>query len=225
MAKPNLNQRIRAQIDEIKDVADRFPGVTLIHRLPEFSVEYMSLKGLQLLGLTLEEVCNMTAMEYYERFFNMDDWNDYTPKMRGFMEQNKDHSISHFQQVKLAGNTDWTWHLSITRILMRDDDNLPLLTITTSYPVEGIMHVTTKVERLLNENTFLRKNYHQFSKLTKRERDILRLQVLGNSSQEIADQLFISVATAETHRRNVKKKLKATSSFELAEYARAFDLI
>lgn len=225
MTTITLNQRITKQIDEIKAVADRFPGVTLIHSLPDWKVEYMSEKGLTLLDLTLEEVCGMTAMQYYERFFNMDDWHNYAPKMREFMEQNKDHSISHFQQVRLAGDTDWTWHLSITRILLRGDDELPLLTITTSYPVEVIMHVTTKVERLLNENTFLRKNYDHFAKLTKRERDILRLQVLGHSSPEIADQLFISVATVDTHRRNIKRKLNVNSSFDLAEYARAFDLV
>ncbi len=225
MTKPSLDQRIKKQIDEIKAVADRFPGVTIVHRLPDFSVEYMSLKGLQLLNLTQEEVCSMTAMQYYERFFNMDDWYDYTPKIRKFVERNDDNSISQFQQVKLAGNTDWTWHLTVTRMLMRDDNNLPVLTITTSYAVEGIMHVTTKVERLLEENTFLRKNYNQFSKLTNRERDVLREQALGYTSQEIADRLFISVRTAETHRRNIKQKLKVSSGFELAEYARAFDLV
>lgn len=220
-----IKQRIQQQIDEIKVIADRFPGVTLIHRMPDFTLEYMSEKGLQLLNVTLEEVCNMTAMQYYERYFNIDDWHNYMPQMRVFMETNKDDSLSYFQQVKLAGNTDWTWHLSITRILMRDDNNLPLLIITTSYPVEGLMHVTTKVERLLSENTFLRKNFCQFAKLTKRERDILRLQVLGNSSPDIAEQLFISVNTVETHRKNIKQKLAVSSSFELAEYARAFDLV
>ena len=36
--------------------------------------------------------------------------------------------------------------------------------------------------------------------LSEREREVLRLLALGNTNQEIAAQLFISVRTAETHR-------------------------
>jgi DNA-binding CsgD family transcriptional regulator len=78
---------------------------------------------------------------------------------------------------------------------------------------------------MLQENTFLRKNYQLFSNLTKREREILRLLALGKSSSEIADQLFIAVGTVETHRKKIKHKLKVSSFFDLSRYAMAFDLI
>lgn len=43
--------------------------------------------------------------------------------------------------------------------------------------------------------------------LTDREREILTLIAEGNSSKEIAEQLFISVGTVETHRKSLIKKL------------------
>jgi DNA-binding NarL/FixJ family response regulator len=111
------------------------------------------------------------------------------------------------------------------KILMRDDAGKPVLLITFACPVDPMSHVTTKVSRLLEENEFLRTHYHQFSKLGKREKDVLKLLALGKSSAKIAEELFISVATVETHRKNIKNKLNANSSFDLSLYARAFDLI
>jgi DNA-binding NarL/FixJ family response regulator len=81
------------------------------------------------------------------------------------------------------------------------------------------------VQRLLDENVFLCINHNWFATLTTREREVLRALALGQSALEIASPLFISPQTAETHRRNLRRKLGAESAFELGQYARAFDLI
>jgi DNA-binding NarL/FixJ family response regulator len=51
--------------------------------------------------------------------------------------------------------------------------------------------------------------------LTNRERDILQLLAEGLTSNQIADRLFISTRTVETHRANLMKKLDAKNSIEL----------
>ena len=226
MANADLELQITEKIAEIKQVADQLPGVIIIHRMPHFSLEYMSEKGLKELAVSAEEIQSLSSAEYYNRYFNPEDAEDYLPKMKGFMDKNDDKSISFFQQVKLLSRgKDWVWHFSTTRILLRDANHEPILTITTSYPVGSMQHVNNKVERLLEENNFLRNNYTLFSKLSKRECDILRLLALSKSSTEIASQLFISVATVETHRKNIRQKLNVSTAFELSQYARAFDLI
>ncbi|MBX4864426.1 two-component system response regulator MctR [Rhizobium sophorae] len=55
--------------------------------------------------------------------------------------------------------------------------------------------------------------------LTPRERDILGLIVAGRSNKEIAEVLGISSATAETHRKNLKRKLGITTTAGLIRYA------
>jgi two-component system, NarL family, response regulator NreC len=55
--------------------------------------------------------------------------------------------------------------------------------------------------------------------LSEREREVLRLLALGNTNQEIAQQLYISVRTAETHRAHIMQKLHLTSRAELVRYA------
>ncbi len=55
--------------------------------------------------------------------------------------------------------------------------------------------------------------------LTLRERELMQLLLEGKSNQEIADRLFISLATAETHRNNILRKLKLHNLPELILYA------
>lgn len=55
--------------------------------------------------------------------------------------------------------------------------------------------------------------------LTKREREIMKLIAEEQSNQEIAEALFISVRTVETHRKNIMQKLHVKSVIALVKYA------
>jgi DNA-binding CsgD family transcriptional regulator len=63
------------------------------------------------------------------------------------------------------------------------------------------------------------KDILQVATLSQREKEILQLLVQGKNSREIADILFISDLTVNTHRRNMKKKLKTKSTAKLLLYA------
>jgi two-component system response regulator NreC len=60
--------------------------------------------------------------------------------------------------------------------------------------------------------------------LTPRERDVLRLLALGHTNREVAELLYISVRTAETHRANIMRKLRLTSRAGLVRHAVATGL-
>jgi len=55
----------------------------------------------------------------------------------------------------------------------------------------------------------------QKSRLTRKEKEIIRLLSQGKTSYEIADILFISKNTVDTHRKNMLKKTKCRSMIEL----------
>lgn len=55
--------------------------------------------------------------------------------------------------------------------------------------------------------------------LTQREKEIVRCIARGLSTKEIADKLFVSVHTINTHRRNICAKLDIHSASALAIYA------
>lgn len=55
--------------------------------------------------------------------------------------------------------------------------------------------------------------------LTNRELEIIKLITAELSNREIADKLFISVRTVETHRKNIMQKLHTKSVISLVHYA------
>jgi DNA-binding NarL/FixJ family response regulator len=55
--------------------------------------------------------------------------------------------------------------------------------------------------------------------LTGRELEVLKLITKQHSTQEIANMLYVSVSTIDTHRKNLLRKLKVKNSVGLAMYA------
>jgi two-component system response regulator NreC len=61
--------------------------------------------------------------------------------------------------------------------------------------------------------------------LSDREREVLRLLALGHTNQEMAEKLYISVRTAESHRAHIMQKLRLSTRAELVRYALSHGLL
>jgi two-component system response regulator NreC len=61
--------------------------------------------------------------------------------------------------------------------------------------------------------------------LTEREVEVLRLIALGHTNSEIAEQLYLSVRTVESHRAHIQQKLGLTKRAALVRYALEHDLV
>ncbi len=59
----------------------------------------------------------------------------------------------------------------------------------------------------------------RYESLSTREREIFQLVAEGKSNKEIADLLFVSPSTIETHRAHIMEKLDVHSAVELVLYA------
>jgi two-component system, NarL family, response regulator NreC len=55
--------------------------------------------------------------------------------------------------------------------------------------------------------------------LTERELEVLRLIALGHTNAEIAQELYLSVRTVESHRAHIQQKLGRSTRAELVRYA------
>jgi DNA-binding NarL/FixJ family response regulator len=60
---------------------------------------------------------------------------------------------------------------------------------------------------------------------SQREREVLDLLASGRSSRQIAESLFITERTVESHRKNMLAKAKVKNTVELISYAAALGLI
>ena len=71
----------------------------------------------------------------------------------------------------------------------------------------------------LAENYFLQEKPGQDDELTNREREVLKLIAMGQTNKSIADNLFISMHTVISHRKNITEKLGIRSIPGLTVYA------
>jgi two-component system, NarL family, response regulator NreC len=55
--------------------------------------------------------------------------------------------------------------------------------------------------------------------LSERELEVLKLIALGHTNNEIAEQLYLSVRTVESHRAHIQQKLGMTTRSDLVRYA------
>ena len=218
-------QLIAHRITEISSFADEYPGAVIVLTGDARRVLYMSRRGLSELNTTMTELLAL-GEDYHPVFFNPEEAHEYVPKVAELLERNDmDYVVTFFQQVRTGPQRSFVWYLSTARVLAQDAAGRPLLIISFACAIDPKSHLTAKVQRLLDENTFLRDHSATFASLTTREREVLGCLALGHTSQEIASAFNISAQTADTHRRNIRQKLRAASSFDLGQYARAFNLI
>lgn len=220
-----LKQRISDKIKDIAPYLDSLPAVVIIHNIHSWNLLHMNIHGLKHLGVTLPELLDM-GNDYHRRFFNPEESKEYIPKISGLLERNNNgEMVSFFQQVRPSENAPYKLWLSSTKVFMLGDDGKPLLTITVTVPVDAEHNISSKVDRLIDENTYLRTNKDSFASLTSREKEILCLMALDKSSAEIALQLYISEDTVKTHRRNIKRKINAKNLYDVVKFAQAFDML
>ncbi len=218
-------QLIAIKISEIQKYEDDIPAVLIVFKVCDGTVVHMSKRGRDILGITNEEIIAM-GTEYHQRYFNPEESKEYTPKIIGLLERNNDNEIiSAFQQVRPAPDQSYSWYITGSKILLKNEDGDPLLFIAAAIPVDSLHELARKAQRVLDENKFLKSNYHLFEKLTKREIEILKMIAKGISNETISQNLFISEETVETHRKNIKRKLNCKTTIDCSRFATAFDLI
>ncbi|PWS29818.1 response regulator [Pedobacter paludis] len=86
----------------------------------------------------------------------------------------------------------------------------------------GRFYVTEDLESILEEFLLNNKNPDKGNKpqlLSSRELEIVRLIIDGNTNAQIADMLYLSIRTVDTHRKNIFHKLNLNNTASLVKYA------
>lgn len=81
--------------------------------------------------------------------------------------------------------------------------------------IDELANTIARYEKIHNGNTDRIKDNPRFSELTEREKEITRLLLNGLTSRNIAEKLFISKNTVDTHRRNILRRLNLKNTIEL----------
>lgn len=221
----SVNDLIDSKIREIAALENDMPGVIIIWNADDFSLRYMSKRGRDFLGMTNDEIQKM-GVNYTTNILNPEDSIEYTPKIFELLRRNNNEEIiSLFQQVRPPQQINYSWFITGCKVLLRDYEGHPLLLIGMSIPIDSVLEMAQKAQRILDEKNFLHENINLFEALTKREKELLRFFALGNTNEAISKELFISVETVATHRKNIKRKLGCKSNYDCTHFAQVFNLI
>ncbi len=99
--------------------------------------------------------------------------------------------------------------------------------VAPAHELISAVHAVLEGENLLPARTNSESDGSDSSsknELTSRQREVLRLIALGSSAKDIANQLNISVRTAEFHRAAIMQRLGLHSTAQMTRYAIANDI-
>ena len=116
----------------------------------------------------------------------------------------------------------------ISGFVEKNSHNSELLKCIISVVAGNIYVDATIRERLFSdffETSTHKQNQNVYQELTSREIDVLKLICEGYNSKEIADELFISINTVETHRKKIIQKFNVKNSIGIVRYAMQNNMI
>lgn len=105
----------------------------------------------------------------------------------------------------------------LTKDTCRNEMIEAILTLRNGYDYYGKSITNVILRGYLNKSAEEEKNGQ--NPLSEREVEILKLFGEGLTNREIADQLFISVRTVESHKNNIMKKINLRTTVDLVKFA------
>lgn len=109
----------------------------------------------------------------------------------------------------------------VSGYVLKNDTHKELLSAIRDVS-QGKVYLSSDVNKMLITNL---NNPDEGKLLTDREREILKLIAKEYTNKDIAEELFISERTVETHRKNIFKKTGTNSLVGLIKFAYANNLI
>lgn len=139
------------------------------------------------------------------------------------------HLKEKFPGVKVLILTMHEESFYINRMVKEGADGYLVKNLNRETFIQGVKRVVTGeslfVEGKTNAASQVLEKGGQPEILTPREKLILRLIAQGKTNKQIAEELFISNRTVDTHRNNLMRKLNISSSVQLVHYAYSNNLL
>ncbi|TNJ43822.1 PAS domain-containing protein [Tamlana fucoidanivorans] len=227
--KPSLEEHIKKiiELDAFLPYSSTFFCITNTQNL---TFEYISKNTKACLGLD-NEVLRSKGMRYFWSRMHPDDLDKWLMALNELMNftlgeiKGEDRSkMSYTWNYRFKnGNDEYVNIIQNTTPLAFDSNNKPIIGLAhyTVLVPDIKMQICASAKLLNKNNEYETLYYNNFSQkllsdgLSNRERDVIRLLALHESSKSIANKLNISPNTVDTHRRNILKKLKLSSTGEL----------
>lgn len=207
--------------DKLIHVGEQFPfGV---HRNDAKTLRILDYNyfSLDYSGYSKEELDNMGG-EYFVKHMHPYFRDITAKKILKQVQINPDKAVGFIQYLHLYGDeTEFKPLMTFTKLSKRDPTSVFCIDLLPSQ----LSKLPNEIEQIIEMDEFKLKHLKQFMQLTDREKQILKLLAEGHNNPKIANRLFISRHTVETHRKNINRKLSIKHYRDVMQYALAFDLV
>lgn len=128
--------------------------------------------------------------------------------------------ISAYPDQKILALTTYTERVFIQQMLDNGASGYVLKNASSEEIMEGVVEVNKGNKYLCAEaENLLKKSQENELMITRRESSVLKLLAEGLTNLEIAEKLFISPLTVDSHRKNLIVKLQARNTASLIKIA------
>lgn len=170
-------------------------------------------KGLtSVLGFAPEELVEAGA-DWYKLLVYHEDYSIAIKTLQDILVANTE--ATYISLIRANTKDGWYKLMNCRSIIFkRKEDGSPLQILNVGVELNDSLSTERQLEAIISEIIF--KNVQlRIKHITKREKEILGLIVKGLTDKKIADILFISERTAQTHRNNLIKKAGVSNTAAL----------
>jgi DNA-binding NarL/FixJ family response regulator len=190
----------------IRDVLVRFIRQNITEDLEEANngIEAINMIKKEKYDLVISDI-NMPKMDGLEL---MKEIHNYDPELKVIALSMMDDTVSIKKMLK-AGAVGY----------VLKEGNTQELTRAVEEVLKGNNYFSSKVQEKIIQSVIDGRKDHKSAQLSNRELEILKLIFEEKSNQEIADVLFISLRTVETHKHNIMEKTGSKNMASLIKFA------
>lgn len=210
------NELLKTHIHRLENILNHVPAMLYTHENSVKTVNWCNRYMEDVTGYTMAEMNNM-GLDFFRRVMHPDDFDLAVIAQQSF-KKNKN-AFGGVLRFRKRGTEEWCWLAGIAIPFSRDEQGGIKEVICAFVDLTLAMDTNDQLAEAIRD-VMRRQNTDLLEKLTNREKDILKLAVKGLNNKEIAGVLNLSRHTIETHRKNIRLKLKIRNTTELIEVAR-----
>lgn len=198
-----------------------------LYQIVEKAAKNYSTEAIKTMYHTVPRICSISAKPFYDKFNNVigmvESFIDISTSKsleqeieknrQQLFEQNEMLSSKNYALRELISQVQKEKERTEEQILERMDKLvMPFMAKLKELCQDQALTYITIIEHNLNEltSTFNNSIMQKFIKMTPKEIEICNMIKNGLSSKDIAQIMHVSPKTIETHRKNIRKKLKLT---------------
>lgn len=210
------NTRLSSQLQHFQSVVEQMPAMVYISNIDQKSVTWCNQTMEKTIGYSLEEMRSL-GQNFFPQIMHPDDAVITDISSQSFRELKN--MFGGVLRVRRKGSEAWFWVVGLGYPFSFDEQGNVVDVICVFLDFSHAIDTGSQISEALRD-VLRRRNEDVLNKLTSREKLIFTLAAQGFNNKEIAEKLSLSRYTVETHRKNIRLKLKVRNTSELVALAK-----